>query len=331
MAIGGATAAWPVRRKPRADDADANGAGDQHTAQASSRRNSVRCDARAHASTDHVAECGGRGGLGRRWAARDRFGQGSVGLRHSPLVGRLAPDFTLAQLDGPSLTLSKLRGQVVVVNFWASWCTECHTEQSALDQTWQRFRDSGVVVVGVNFEDTTGDARDYVHQPVWRTRSSRTRTRVRRWPTVCVAFPRRSSWTSPVASSTASSVQSIAPSLPARSTRSCWRAHDDRAGEDGTSAGGAARVPRDTGPGRGRGDAGHRGHAQVHADQPGATGTADCGRAALSDLQGPVGGRLAGAASPANAPARSRKRSTRGSRPTKSAQASWRPTATRCS
>jgi cytochrome c biogenesis protein CcmG/thiol:disulfide interchange protein DsbE len=80
----------------------------------------------------------------------------------SPLVGRAAPDFTLAQLDGAPLTLSKLRGQVVVVNFWASWCTECKTEQSALNQTWQQFQDSGVVVVGVNFEDTTGDAGDYV-------------------------------------------------------------------------------------------------------------------------------------------------------------------------
>jgi cytochrome c biogenesis protein CcmG, thiol:disulfide interchange protein DsbE len=80
----------------------------------------------------------------------------------SPLVGRTAPDFTLQQLDGPAMTLSKLRGQVVVINFWASWCTECHTEQSALDDAWQQFRDSGVVVVGVNFEDTTGDARDYV-------------------------------------------------------------------------------------------------------------------------------------------------------------------------
>lgn len=80
----------------------------------------------------------------------------------SPLVGRAAPDFTLAQLDGKPFTLSKLRGQVVVVNFWASWCAECHTEQQALNQTWQRFQDSGVVVVGVNFEDTTGDASDYV-------------------------------------------------------------------------------------------------------------------------------------------------------------------------
>ena len=80
----------------------------------------------------------------------------------SPLIGRAAPDFTLAQLDGPPLTLSQLRGQVVIVNFWASWCKECHTEQSALNETWQQFRDSEVVVVGVNFQDTRDDARSYV-------------------------------------------------------------------------------------------------------------------------------------------------------------------------
>lgn len=97
----------------------------------------------------------------------------------SPLVGRAAPNFTLPQLNGPPLTLAKLRGQVVVINFWASWCTECHTEQAALDQTWHQFQDSGVVVVGVNFEDTTGGARDYVRTadvtyPVVEDTSSRT-------------------------------------------------------------------------------------------------------------------------------------------------------------
>jgi cytochrome c biogenesis protein CcmG/thiol:disulfide interchange protein DsbE len=80
----------------------------------------------------------------------------------SPLVGRAAPNFTLPQLDGPPVTLARLRGQVIVINFWASWCTECHIEQTALDRMWQQFQDSGVVVIGVNFEDTAGDARTYV-------------------------------------------------------------------------------------------------------------------------------------------------------------------------
>jgi cytochrome c biogenesis protein CcmG, thiol:disulfide interchange protein DsbE len=109
----------------------------------------------------------------------------ATGLRHdpsasaSPLVGRAAPDFTLPGLDGPAVHLATLEGQVVVVNFWASWCAECHTEQAALDQTWQRFQDSGVVVLGVDFEDTAGAARDYIHQsglsyPVVEDKSSRT-------------------------------------------------------------------------------------------------------------------------------------------------------------
>ena len=80
----------------------------------------------------------------------------------SPLVGRAAPNFTLPQLDGPPVTLAKQRGQVVVINFWASWCTECQDEQAALDQVWQQFQDSGVVVIGVNFQDTAGAARAYV-------------------------------------------------------------------------------------------------------------------------------------------------------------------------
>ncbi|HEY9474124.1 MAG TPA: TlpA disulfide reductase family protein [Mycobacteriales bacterium] len=90
------------------------------------------------------------------------------GLRHdpsvtaSPLVGRTAPDFTLPGLDGPPVHLSDLRGQVVVVNFWASWCAECHTEQPALNAVWDQFRDSGVVLLGVDFEDNDADARSYL-------------------------------------------------------------------------------------------------------------------------------------------------------------------------
>ena len=80
----------------------------------------------------------------------------------SPLVGRAAPNFTLPRLNGAPVTLSKLRGQVVVINFWASWCAECQIEQAALVQTWQQFQDSGVVLIGVDFEDETGAARSYI-------------------------------------------------------------------------------------------------------------------------------------------------------------------------
>ena len=80
----------------------------------------------------------------------------------SPLVGRAAPDFRLEGLQGPAVRLSDLRGQVVVVNFWASWCTECRVEQDSLNQAWARFRDSGVVVLGVNFQDNPTDAKDHL-------------------------------------------------------------------------------------------------------------------------------------------------------------------------
>jgi cytochrome c biogenesis protein CcmG, thiol:disulfide interchange protein DsbE len=82
----------------------------------------------------------------------------------SPLAGRQAPAFDLPGLDGTQesrVRLEDLRGQVVVVNFWASWCTECRIEQPELNSAWERFRDSGVVMLGVNFQDAAGDARQF--------------------------------------------------------------------------------------------------------------------------------------------------------------------------
>jgi len=97
----------------------------------------------------------------------------------APAPNAVAPDFTLRGADGRNVRLDELRGQVVLVNFWASWCTECHDEQAALDQTWQRYRDSGMVLLGVDFEDTSDGAKDYVHQsgltyPVVEDKDSKT-------------------------------------------------------------------------------------------------------------------------------------------------------------
>lgn len=83
----------------------------------------------------------------------------------SPLVGKPAPVFSLRTLDGRStVNLQDLRGQVVIVNFWASWCTECRVEHDALAAAWQRYRDAGVVLVGVDFQDARADALAYLDQ-----------------------------------------------------------------------------------------------------------------------------------------------------------------------
>ena len=81
----------------------------------------------------------------------------------SPLLGRPAPDFALRTLEGDrTVRLGELRGQVVVVNFWASWCAECRVEHPALSAAWNRFRDAGVVLVGVDFQDDHPSALAYL-------------------------------------------------------------------------------------------------------------------------------------------------------------------------
>jgi len=84
----------------------------------------------------------------------------AVGLRRDPttirsaLLGRRAPEFALRTLDeSRMIRLSDLRGQVVIVNFWASWCAACRDEHPNLLAAWNRYRDQGVVLVGIDFQD----------------------------------------------------------------------------------------------------------------------------------------------------------------------------------
>ncbi|MFN8423667.1 MAG: redoxin domain-containing protein [Anaerolineae bacterium] len=57
-----------------------------------------------------------------------------------PVVGEPAPGFTLVTFHGPAVALDDLRGDVVVLNFWASWCAPCADEADDLEQLWRRFR-----------------------------------------------------------------------------------------------------------------------------------------------------------------------------------------------
>jgi len=83
----------------------------------------------------------------------------------SPLVGRPASPFSLTTFDGKPLALEALRGHVVVVNFWASWCyPACYEEAPSLERAWKSYKDRGLVVVGVNFQDKDEPARRFLSQ-----------------------------------------------------------------------------------------------------------------------------------------------------------------------
>jgi peroxiredoxin len=68
-------------------------------------------------------------------------------------VGHAAPDFTTPGLNGGTVRLSSLRGKVVLINFWATWCTACQDEMPAIEQVWDRYRGRGLEVIAVDFRE----------------------------------------------------------------------------------------------------------------------------------------------------------------------------------
>ncbi len=108
--------------------------------------------------------------LGSGWTVVSRVPPSAAGapaaLRASPQGGFLAPDFTLQTFHGKQVMLSTLRGKVVVVNLWASWCPPCRAEMPALDKVYQENRAAGLEVLAVNAtnQDTEAAARAYAEQ-----------------------------------------------------------------------------------------------------------------------------------------------------------------------
>lgn len=85
--------------------------------------------------------------------------QGPVG------IGQRAPDFTLTTFDGQEITLSSLKGKVVMINFWASWCKPCEGEAPDLENAWRYYQPGGeVIFLGIDYVDTEPAAMEYLQK-----------------------------------------------------------------------------------------------------------------------------------------------------------------------
>ncbi len=88
----------------------------------------------------------------------------SLSLAASDLAGQPAPDFALKSASGENLRLSEYRGDVVMINFWATWCGPCRQEMPLLDELYVRYQRVGFNLLGVNIDDDTGRAMKMIDE-----------------------------------------------------------------------------------------------------------------------------------------------------------------------
>ncbi|MGB1262022.1 MAG: TlpA family protein disulfide reductase [Cognaticolwellia sp.] len=86
------------------------------------------------------------------------------GMSQALTLEQKAPDFTLKSLSGENLNLTEQRGNIIVINFWASWCGPCRTEMPILQDFHDQYQDLGVAVWGVNVEQENQAGIDYIRE-----------------------------------------------------------------------------------------------------------------------------------------------------------------------
>ncbi len=85
-----------------------------------------------------------------------------IGFAEAAAVRGPAPNFTLKSLSGKNIKLSEMAGNVVLINFWATWCGPCREEMPLLNALHNKYQLLGFTVLGVNVEENPENARDFL-------------------------------------------------------------------------------------------------------------------------------------------------------------------------
>jgi peroxiredoxin len=96
--------------------------------------------------------------VGKTTDAREHLFE-AMGLAKVP--SKMAPDFTLANSDGQQVSLQQYRGQVVFLNFWATWCIPCREEMAALEQLHQRYQAQDLAIISIDLKESADQVKTF--------------------------------------------------------------------------------------------------------------------------------------------------------------------------
>lgn len=81
-----------------------------------------------------------------------------------PVAGEIAPQFSVTSYTGEVYSSESLRGQIVILNFWANWCAPCHAEAPDFEQIYREYADDGVIILGMNWLDSDEAALSFIER-----------------------------------------------------------------------------------------------------------------------------------------------------------------------